>query len=160
VNTLKGGENMSKENAIRFMMLRDKDDALKAGWSNIMGKYEGKNVSKDEWDKVLKEEVIPFAKEHGYDFSPEDLKELEKPAEGRLSDEELGRVAGGFGDWVIEGIRFYCDRVPDDQTFFKRVTGGSNNGCPDFIVKENRWNEPRDNSISCPNCGNLGRANK
>lgn len=55
------------------------------------------DLSRDECEKFIKAELIPFAKELGYEFSSEDMKEMEKPVESSLSDEDLEKVAGGRG---------------------------------------------------------------
>jgi hypothetical protein len=121
---------MSKENAIRFMMLIERDEEVKSKYDNIMGKLESKNLSHGDWDNVINEELIPFAKELGYEFSPEDMKELEKPADGTLSDEELERVVGGRaqfsctdtyknlnGNTVTRTVHRSCEIIRSDSVF-------------------------------------------
>lgn len=87
---------MSKENAFRFMLIKSKDKKIKSAFDVVLSKYQGKNLSEDEWDSVL-EEISLLAKKYGFDFTPEDLKELQKNTEGKLSDEELSEVTGGRG---------------------------------------------------------------
>ena len=121
---------MSKENAMRFLMAKDKNENIKSALDTVLSKYEGINLSGDDWDKVLQEEVIPLAKTNGYDFSPKDLKEIQSDAGEKLSDEELDGISGGSGQFTI-WHSFYskfviirniisCKYVPDDATFESR----------------------------------------
>jgi len=131
---------MSKENAVRFMMMKDKDEDMKSAYDDIIRKYEGKKLSKAEWDMAIQEEVIPLAKKYGFDFTPENFTELLKTADGKLSDEELGEVVGGQGQFSVRhqrGMPFgdtttYCDCAPDDATFITRY-GQSPTDCPDYV---------------------------
>ena len=54
---------------------------------------------------------MPFAKEAGYDFNLEELKEYgrnaAKPAMRQLSEDELGAVAGGLCVCVGPGIGWF-----------------------------------------------------
>jgi C-terminal processing protease CtpA/Prc len=117
---------MSKENAIRFLMMKDKDDSIKSAFNTITDKYAGRNLSEDERDKMLQEEIISLAKEYGYDFTPEDFKELQKPDAYRLSDKELDGVTGGRGQFVhvsvshgstLYTITLSCKFMPNDMIF-------------------------------------------
>ncbi|HEX2926372.1 MAG TPA: hypothetical protein VHP38_08985 [Ruminiclostridium sp.] len=146
---------MAKETALRFMMIVEKDKEIRIAFDSIMGKYEGKNLSKDEWDKVIQNEVIPFAKKYGYDFTPEDLAELQKTAGGKMSDEELDRVVGGRGEfsqidkgWIYTMIlTTFCDFMPDDQTFKTRYEEFPTD-CPDYV-----WDgTPGCSKRMCANC--------
>lgn len=137
---------MAKEDALRFMVVMEKDEKIKSAFNSIMHKYEGMNLSKDEWDKAIKNEVIPFAKKNGFDFIPEDLAELQKTAGGEISDEELDQVAGGRGEFsetiysmFVSHVerRMACDFAPDDQTFKTRYYQNPTD-CPDF-VSTNSW---------------------
>ncbi len=148
---------MSKENALRFMIVKDKDKTIKKDMNAIMGRYERKNLSEDEWDGVLKEEIIPLAKKYGYDFTPEDLKELQNLTEGELSDEELDEVAGGQGQITLtfrnryHSIMTYkatCDYMPDDQTFRMRYDQYPTD-CPNYVWFGNGNNVP-----TCKGCAN------
>ena len=117
---------MSKENVIRFMSLKEKDEELRRGYIGILEKYTGEELSQDEWDRIMLEEIIPFAKENGYDFTPEDVNELQKPAREGLSDEDLGQVVGG-----TRGFSIAC-AVENYQTFMFYFTGKQFNNCPSF----------------------------
>jgi predicted ribosomally synthesized peptide with nif11-like leader len=76
--------------------------------------------ARDKCEKVIKEELIPFAKELGYEFSLEDMKELEKPAGSSISEEDLEKVAGGRGKssadaGIIQNITINGGTVVADQ---------------------------------------------
>jgi hypothetical protein len=127
---------MSKENAFRFMMIKSKDEKIKNEFDAILCKYQGKNLSSDERDNML-EEICRLAKEYGYDFSPEDLMELQKNAEGKLSDEELSEVIGGKGCiiyspywWQTTDV-YSCEYVKDNSTFLDYYLQNHTN-CPDY----------------------------
>ena len=68
---------MSKENAKAFVQAILNDEELREKTANIKP-----------------EEIVPFAKEMGYDFTLEELKEV-KEEDIELSPEELENVAGG-----------------------------------------------------------------
>lgn len=151
---------MSRENAIRFMMMKDKDEGLKNAFDAVMGKYEGIILSKDDQDQVFREEIIPFAREYGYDLSPEDLGELQ--TEGKLSEEELDQITGGKGEtscsYSIYGIYGpvtmtvidSCDYAPDNETFINRFTGWPDANCPDYVYCGSGPDYRR-----CPSCAHL-----
>jgi hypothetical protein len=136
---------MAKEAALRFMMIVEKDKEIKNAFNSIMNKYEETNLSNEEWDKVIQNEVIPFAKKYGYDFTPEDLAELQKMADGEISDEELNQVVGGRGQYSetvtaltrggtsIVTYTKACDFASDDQTFIAFMDGKID--CPDYVWK-------------------------
>ncbi|MDD4169456.1 MAG: hypothetical protein PHD36_04220 [Desulfotomaculaceae bacterium] len=88
---------MSKEQAIRFMMLTERDEELKGKYQGIVNKYEGKNFTEEKRKKIILEEVIPLAKTKGFDFSTGDFQELLQPAKKQLTDEELDQAVGGRG---------------------------------------------------------------
>ncbi|HEX2926373.1 MAG TPA: hypothetical protein VHP38_08990 [Ruminiclostridium sp.] len=133
---------MAKEDALRFMVIKEKDTEIKSAFDSLMGKYEGKNLSKDEWVKVIQKEVIPFANKYGYDFTSEDLAELQK---AKMSDEELDQVVGGRGQFtqtntyqtmfgtISNTYTMACDLAPDDQTFTARFHQGPSLDCPDYV---------------------------
>jgi hypothetical protein len=129
---------MSNESAIRFLILKEKDEAIKRAFDAIMAKIDAEEPS---WDKAIQEEVIPLAKKYGYDLSPEDFKALKKTAPERLEDEELDMVAGGRGQrqqisYYLNGWKLidteYCDLAPDNQTFMARYNRYPDSGCPDY----------------------------
>ncbi len=67
----------------------------------------------DKKEELIKDVIIPFAKEQGFDFSIEDIKEYEKSIIEQLDDEQLenlnaGRVhgGGGIGGFVCIAVGF------------------------------------------------------
>jgi hypothetical protein len=148
---------MSKENAFRFMMAKSKDEKVKSAFDSILSKYQGKNLSDDERDSILGK-ISQLAEKYGFYFTPEDLKELEKNSEGKLSDEELSGVAGGQGQLTltfrnryhsIMTYKAYCDYVPDDQTFRMRYDQYPTD-CPNYVWFGNGNNVPM--CKGCANC--------
>ena len=65
---------MSREHVIRFYMLIEEDELMKAAYGGLMEKYKGQ----EPWSKAMQEEIAMFAKVNGYDISPEDLLELQQ----------------------------------------------------------------------------------
>jgi predicted ribosomally synthesized peptide with nif11-like leader len=132
---------MSKEHAFRFMMAKSKDDKIKSSFDVILSKCQEKNLSDDERDSVL-EEISQLAKKYGFYFTPEDLKELQKNAEGKLSDEELSEVAGGRGQFSRHRSLFWwecsdtciCECAKDDSTFAYYYCQDFTN-CPNYEWK-------------------------
>ncbi len=51
----------------------------------------------DKKEKLVKDVIIPFAKEQGFDFSIEDVKEFEKSIGEELNDEQLENISTGLG---------------------------------------------------------------
>ncbi len=143
---LKKGETMSKDNAFRFMIIKNKDESIKSAYDAILSKYQGKNLSDNEWDDVLKEEIIPLAKEYGYDFTPEDLKELQKNAEGKLSDEELSEVTGGGRKyfWWESVDTCYCEYAGHDDPAFLKHYSQEYADCPSY-----EWEHFSPNTHQC-----------
>lgn len=47
------------------------------------------------------ETIIPVAKEHGYEISEEELDSILQPSQEELSEDELGKVAGGTSCWGV-----------------------------------------------------------
>jgi predicted ribosomally synthesized peptide with nif11-like leader len=147
---------MSKENAVRFLIAKDKDEDLKSAFKTTTDKYAGRNLSEDESYKMLQEEIIPLAKEYGYDFTPEDLKELQKPDAYQLSEEELDAVTGGLGQFIIPSvtkeynlytITLRCELVQSNEVF-KIYFDQKKNGCNYFVPANTQ-------DHACKNCANL-----
>ena len=55
----------------------------------------------DAGEKDYKALWIPLAAEYGYELTEEELDERFEAASAELSDEELGKVAGGTTPWVV-----------------------------------------------------------
>jgi hypothetical protein len=67
---------MPKENALRFMMLAKTHEDVKRQYKDILNKYVGKDLTKEEHERIILQEVIPLAKSMGFDFSLEDFQKL------------------------------------------------------------------------------------
>ncbi len=119
-----GVEAMSRENAFRFMLAIGKDEKIKSAYDAVLNKYQGMDLSDDELDGIL-EKISQLAEKFGFDFTPEDLKELNKKTEGKLSEEELSEVTGGRGQFTLQRSFLWwestntcsCDYAKDDATF-------------------------------------------
>jgi len=90
---------MSKENAKLFYEELAKNEALQGKFEVIGKKYEGQTSDETQMDLIYQNEILPIAKESGFEFTLAELKEYKQavtqPQSGRLSDEELDAVAGG-----------------------------------------------------------------
>ena len=73
------------------------------------------------------EEIVPFAKEMGYDFTLEELKDVRKDDVEELSPEELENVAGGTiqtqGDMERDSRR-RKERLEEDLYCWAKINGG------------------------------------
>ncbi len=114
---------MSKDDLIRFIMQTEVDKSLKEKYNVIMDKLKG--------DKAITEELIPLAKENGFEFSLEDMKELWKDPKTELSDDELERVAGG--EFRFRFVQICKANV--DQATFKLYRAQDTNECPNYVIK-------------------------
>lgn len=140
---------MSKEQAIRFMLLTKEDKDLKQKYQGIVNKYEGKNLTKEEQEKIILEEVIPLAKSKGYDFSLGDFQELLQSAKKQLTDEELEQTVGGRGRFTDHKYVYTCELVTGDTTFFMYLFNRIS-GCANY-----EWNKSASNTGSCFDCMHL-----
>jgi len=90
---------MSKENAKLFYEELAKNEALQGKFEFIGKKYEGQKFDEVQMDLIYQNEILPIAKESGFEFTLAELKEYKQdvtqPQSGKLSDEELDAVAGG-----------------------------------------------------------------
>lgn len=103
---------MSKENVKLFYETLTKDEALQEKTRVIGKKYEGQKLDEKRMEEIYQKELVPLAREAGYDFSLAEVKEYaaeaSKPGMREISEEELAAVAGGgccvcaavgVGDW-------------------------------------------------------------
>ena len=93
---------MATENIKAFFEALSKDEALQQALKEKELAYTG---AKEDREAVMEAIVLPVAREAGYDFTLEELNELEKcmQAEGELAEEELESVAGG----MVWGVCFF-----------------------------------------------------
>jgi len=98
---------MSKENAKLFYEELAKNEALQEKSEVIGKKYEGQKFDEVQMDLIYQNEILPIAKESGFEFTLAELKEykqdVKQPQSGKLSDDELDAVAGGVFVcvWII-----------------------------------------------------------
>ncbi len=104
---------MSKENIVKFR------EALTQN-SELSEKLKGAHTPED---------VVAVAKEEGFDFTAEELTEYGKAAvrTGKLSDEELGGVAGGERStrgYLVTFAWYGCNQwIPDTWNAWNAVRG-------------------------------------
>ena len=85
---------MAKENVKAFFEALSKDEAMQQALNAKELAFTG---MKEDREAVAEEIVIPVAKEAGYEFTLEELREFEeglRPA-GELDEDELEAVSGG-----------------------------------------------------------------
>ena len=58
-------------------------------------------LAPDKKEEMVKDVIIPFAKEQGFDFSIEDIKEFEKSIVEQLDEKQLKNISAG--ERVING---------------------------------------------------------
>lgn len=115
---------MAKENIQKFYEQLSKSKELQEKILKAQEKCSG-----DEGrDVILKETVLPLAKETGLEFTEEELKEYErsKITEKGISEEELENVSGGWSGCVFIGC--------SDSTGIACVALGVNGPKSDDIV--------------------------
>ena len=90
---------MSKENVRLFNEKVSADKALQGKLHALNERHEGEELSDEKMMRIYEEDVLPLARECGFDFSMEDLKEyarvLSQSSPGELTEDELDAVAGG-----------------------------------------------------------------
>jgi predicted ribosomally synthesized peptide with nif11-like leader len=90
---------MSKENVKKFYEALAEDKALQAKSIAIGKKYEGQKLDEAQSNLIYQEELVPLAKDAGYDFTLAELKEYgaadKESGMREVSEEELAAVAGG-----------------------------------------------------------------
>lgn len=79
------------------------DETLKAKLSALEAEVAQKEMSKAEAEAFVKENVLPIAKEAGFDLTLQDLESCEFK-EGELSEAELAEAAGGGCGCVLVGL--------------------------------------------------------
>ena len=94
---------MENNNVKAFFEVLSKDEAVQKALKEKEIAYA---VAKEYQQSIIEEVVIPVAKAAGYEFTLEDVLDLEKSMrpEGEMDENELEAVAGGQGFCVIIGI--------------------------------------------------------
>jgi len=90
---------MSKENVKLFYDALTKDKGLQEKAKAIGQKYAGQRPDKAQTELIYQKELVPLAREAGFDFTAAEIKEYaeetKQTAIRELSEEELTAVAGG-----------------------------------------------------------------
>lgn len=92
---------MSKENVRLFYSALAEDKVLQEKFkvinTRVAEKYKGKLLDKKLMDESFQRELLPVAKEAGFEFSLDELNAYATEAKeaGELADSELAAVAGG-----------------------------------------------------------------
>jgi predicted ribosomally synthesized peptide with nif11-like leader len=106
---------MSKENVKLFYEALARDKGLQERFDALNRKYGGQKLDEAQMEAIYQKELIPLAKEAGYNFTMGELKEYarmsQKPVTRELSEDELATVAGGFCD-AVKGWGYYCAVFP------------------------------------------------
>lgn len=122
---------MSQESAMRFLMLLERDSDLKGKYLSAFTEME--KLDEAEKGKLLEREILPMAKEAGFEFSIDELKEFQGAAKtGELSDEDLDKVVGGEGQMRYYGC-VHCTKYEDPSYIKKSMdSNGFDYVCPSY----------------------------
>lgn len=94
---------MAKENVEKFYEEIMKNRDLQEKLMEVQKNYSGE---KENRDALVKELLIPFAKENGYEFTEEEVLAADKEIAmkcGEVSEDELENVSGGFSVCLVGG---------------------------------------------------------
>ncbi len=97
---------MSKESVRKFYEMVSKDADLQRRFrekgESFSEKYGVGAIGDEHLEELLQKEVLPIAREAGFEFSFQELQEYsaESKTKGEIMDEELAAVAGG-GDLCV-----------------------------------------------------------
>lgn len=140
---------MSQKNVKLFYEELSKNKELQEKITKANEKYTGQKIDEKSIDLILQNELLPIAKEAGFDFTLEELYEFAKKSNqsfgGRLSDDELDAVVGGWG---------FCPGIGlSDGGCFCFIAGAGQNprdkgGCAGVGVFTNN-----ENYMKCQFCG-------
>jgi predicted ribosomally synthesized peptide with nif11-like leader len=91
---------MSTENVKKFYEAVSQDESLKQKFVELSQKYQGQQMDEAKMKSITEEEVLPMAKQIGYSFTMDDLKEFGEEMKRanmncELSEEEMEAVTGG-----------------------------------------------------------------
>ena len=98
---------MSKESVKLFYEALARDKALQEKSVAIGKKYAGQKLDEAQTNSIYQQELVPLARDAGYEFTLAELQEYgaanEKAGMREVSEEELAAVAGGSCVCVIGG---------------------------------------------------------
>lgn len=94
---------MSMADVKKFIKAVDTDRELQKKMKLAGETYEG---DPEDIDRIITENVLPFARELGLTFTVQEYKEFldEKGPSGKLDDDDLERVVGGQGDTYFVNV--------------------------------------------------------
>ena len=102
---------MSVENVKKFYEALVQDKMIQQRFNELNQKYQGVTVDATKADAILEQDLLPLAKELGYEFTlaeikayGEEMKQAHMPQE--LSDAELQAVAGGGASLICVALGF------------------------------------------------------
>ncbi len=107
---------MSMTDVKKFIKAVDKDPELQKKMKLAGENYTG---DLDDIERIITENVIPFAKEIDFDFSAREYRNFleEKGSVGKLDEDDLERVVGGQGDtYYINMVVVYLPGVSPKET--------------------------------------------
>ena len=121
---------MAKENVRKFYEEVSKNKELQKKLMEVQKNYSG---NKEDRDSVVKECVIPIAKEAGYDFTAEEVLAVDKEnaLQQNISEEELENVSGGWSAcWGIGAVDGWsmCFIIGGDAENITSESGGFGGG--------------------------------
>lgn len=98
---MKGEDIMSKEAIRNFMEVLFTDKLLFEKFILMNNKFEGQTSGGQKAKEIFDQELTPMLSEAGFEFSYEDLLEYAEQQtqsiDGKLTDDQLDTVSGGFG---------------------------------------------------------------
>ena len=99
---------MSVENVRKFYDALSQDKEMQQKFIELSRKYKSETVNEAKVDSIVEQDIMPLAKEMGYDFALDDLKAFGAEKEKAnmncaLSEEEMQAVAGGIFGCIICG---------------------------------------------------------
>ena len=108
---------MSVENVGKFYEAVSQDKAMQQKFIDLSRKYKSDTVDEARVDSIVEQDVVPLAKQMGYEFTLDDLRAYGEQARqlhqgAELSEEEMKAVAGGVFVCVFIGA--------GDKTDFSR----------------------------------------
>lgn len=122
---------MSKESAMRFFILLERNQDLKSKYEGVVSEME--KVDEAEKDKLVEGRILPMAKEAGFEFGIADFKEfLVSLNNGELSDDELEQVVGGYVQVRVSAC-VHCWKYDDASMVQKAIdSNGFDYLCPEY----------------------------
>ena len=104
---------MSAENVKKFYEAVSQDEKAKQRFNELNQKYQGVAMNAARMDAILEQELLPLAKELGYEFTLTEIKaygaevqQTKLPCE--LNDSELEVVSGSDWCFVSAKIALRC----------------------------------------------------